>query len=354
MRLIFVLQFDSFIRNLVPVIKRLVSEGHDCTVILYRPKLSRQWITHEILQIIGDVPFHIMTLSQIKRELKSNYEVLVIGSVGGRFIVSLSKYLQGKGLKTRIATGYIGALLNNYPKGFLKGVRRRSNTHLIWTPGKEAAQTIEQTGLVDQQKTRIAPTGLPVIDHLYELTCQHKTNPEKVILFIEQPTYPRTRDERRILVGQLIDLAKAYPRYRVVIKPRFSRKVSHTHRPKYLLSDILEEYKDRPRNISISNDRIYELFKQTKFAITVSSTGGLEAMLFGIPTYFINDFCQGQNQYGTDYFKATGAVVSIQDLIRKQYPVLNFEAVKEKLRFDGNNTQRLADELSYLAETIKS
>ena len=354
MTFIFVLQYDSFIRNLVPVIQNLLTQNFRCTVILYKKPLEHQWITPEIIQLFGVIPYQIMNLSQIKKELLNNFQVLVIGSIGWRFIVSLSNFIQKQQLQTKIATGYIGALLDNHPKGFIKGLNRRSLTHMIWTPGEEAKQTINDTGIVDPKKTRLVATGLPIFDHLFNLKQQFRPKSKKVILFIEQPTYPKSKSERTKLVSLLIKLANAYPDHLVIIKPRFSRKVSHTHRPKYLLQDLLNLFRDLPKNITISDKGLHELFSSAEFALTISSTGGLEALLFDIPVYFINDFCMGENRYGTNYFRTTGGVVSIMDIIAGKKPPINFNAAKVKMLFDGKNGVRLTNEIKLLAESTMS
>ena len=55
----------------------------------------------------------------------------------------------------QIVSGYVGALLKNNNDGFVKGVKRRSFSDLIWVPGKEAKQQILSLNLINTSKTKI-------------------------------------------------------------------------------------------------------------------------------------------------------------------------------------------------------
>ncbi len=350
MKFIFILQYDSFVRTLTPVISSLQKSTHDCKILFYKKIRERNWITDKIQSMMVDLEYQKVNLFQIYRELKNNYDVAVIGSVGARFIPKIIKYIHKKGLSTKIATGYAGALLNNHPKGFLKGVRRRSGSDLIWIPGDIWKYKILETGIINSQKTKLEVSGLPQLDKLhFELENQERKNRDN-ILFIEQPTFPESYNDRKKLVEYLVELARAFPQNNVIIKPRFSKLVAHTHRPKYHLPDILSNMENIPQNISVSDKALYKLFSSTKFAMTISSTGGLEALLSGVPTYFINDFCGEQNRYGSLDFSRIGSVISIQQIIKGENPEVDFEAAKDFLRFDGKNTTRLTKVLLKLCQ----
>ncbi|MEA3286908.1 MAG: DUF6716 putative glycosyltransferase [Candidatus Marinimicrobia bacterium] len=346
-RFLFILQFDSFIKTLMPVIEELQAD-HQVDLFLLQRFKKKNWIDANIKGIIGTHRFETGAFRALYQKVLSGYDVIVIGSVGARLIVNLRNFLTRHGLSTRLVSGYVGALLKNYPTGFYKGVMRRSFTDLIWTPGTESRIRILNTGLINTDRTTIVPTGLPRFDSLYAKSKTWRRKPE-TILYIEQPTFPKSRSERLQLVQQLANVAHAYPEREVVIKPRFGTKTGHAHPPKHLLPDLIEEMGDCPSNLSVSKDDLYTEFQRTDFALSISSTGALEAMLIGIPTYFIRDFCGETNLYGSSDFNISGNVVDFETVINRKLPDVDFKKAESIMRFDGQNTRRLTDSILSLA-----
>lgn len=345
MKFLFILRYDSFIKTQIPVIKKL-RESHSVSVILYKHFLKKKWIDNGIRNLLGDIEFEEKGYFGVLRALtKNRFDTILLGFTGGSIIPRIKRYMNKKGINSKVVTGYIGALLNNSDFYFKKGIRCRSVSDLIFVPGINAKKDILKTGLVDINTTKVEDTGLPRFDELYDKIKSWDPNRKcNTILFLEQPTFPSTIEERISLVEKLIMLAKRYPDKNVIIKPRFAHKTGHAHRPKFLLQDILLT-KTIPTNISISYDDIYRLFLLSEKVITISSTGGLESLLAKIPTYFITDFCNDKNLYGSEYFKPMNALVSFEDLYNNNLPDINYEAATDVMRFDGKNTERLVNAL---------
>lgn len=345
MKFLFILRYDSFIKTQIPVIKKL-KESHDVTVVLYKHFLKKRWINNNIKALLEDIEFKERGYFGVLRELSTNlYDTVLLGFTGGSIIPRFRTFVDKKKLKCKIVTGYIGALLNNSEFFFKKGVRSRSVSDLIFVPGENAKKDILATGLIDSDKTRVEVTGLPRFDELYEkISKWNKNRKSDIILFLEQPTFPESLEERTSLVEKLIDLAKLYPKKKIIIKPRFADKAGHAHRPKFLLQDIFEN-KEHPDNISISYQDIYSLFPLSQMVITISSTGGLESLLANIPTYFITDFCGDENRYGSDYFRNINALVTFNDLFNNELPKINYKAAHMIMKFDGKNTRDFVNAL---------
>ena len=349
---LFIIQFDSFSKTLIPVIKYLLDNDYPCDIVLLKQKFYKKaWISKEILSLFDNIKDDLgifglyskrKTLQIIK---KNNYSVITIGTTYTSLIERVHYESKKNKLKSKIVSGYVGALLKNNNDGFVKGVKRRSFSDLIWVPGKEAKQQILSLNLINTSKTKIVNTGLPRFDNLFEKLESIRKADKNKIIFFEQPTFPVTKSERILLVRKLIDLAKVYKENIILIKPRFNEKIGHAHRPKYLLQDIFKNISNKPKNIKISNDNIYSLFKECKLALTISSTAGLESLVCKIPTFFINDFCNNQNLYGSDDFKKFNALISFDDLYNKNLPQINFNPIFNTIRCDGNNTLRLSNEL---------
>ena len=348
--ILFILQFDSFIKTLTPVIENLIKDGYRCDVILLKKRFKKEWISRQILNLFSKIESKLNSFVKIYQRdalkiiSKNEYSLIVSGTSNTRLIVSIKNLLKKKSKQSKIASGYVGALLNNDFESFKKGLIRRSSSDLIWVPGSDAKKMIYELDIINKDKTLIIDTGLPRFDELYKLKDQYKkTNHNNNIVFFEQPTFPETKKERIELVNQLIKFAELNSRSNIIIKPRFSGKVGHAHRPKYLLQDILNDFKIKPLNITISNDDIYVLFKKCKLALTISSTAGLESLLVKIPTYFIKDFCGTINRYGSNDFSTINATITFDNLFQNKFPTIDYSKIKNIVRFDGENTKRLTN-----------
>ena len=356
-KFLFIIQYDSFSKTLIPVIKYLLDSNFHCDVVLLKQKFYKKpWISNDILSLFDNIKNDLNIFeSYSKRKTlqiinNNNYNILTIGTANTRLIEEIFYEINQNKLKTKLVSGYVGALLKNNRDGFIKSIKRRLYSDLIWVPGKEAKDYISALDLAKNTNTKIVDTGLPRFDSLFSKLDSIKKSDKNKIIFFEQPTFPKTKHERILLVQKLIQLAEVYKEKTILIKPRFNKKVGHAHRPKYLLKDILAKINNKPNNIKISNDDIYELFKQCELSLTISSTAGLESLLCGIPTLFIKDFCKGTNFYGSDDFKQFNALISFEDLYNKKIPKINFKPIFNTLRFDGNNTFRLANELILLSD----
>ena len=362
-KILFIIQFDSFASTLIPVIKQLIKQKYRCDVVLLEWKSTnlRQllnkngWISTNILSLFDDFKndlflFKVLNKRKTFKLIKDeNHDIIIIGTSQTSIIGKISLYIQKYNLKAKLVSGYAGALLNNNKQGFIKGTQRRSQTNLIWTPGIESKKNILSTNLINTKKTRVVDTGLPRFDRLYKKNNNFNIKAEN-ICFFEQPTFPKTYLERKILVKNLIKLAEIKRDSNIIIKPRFKKKIGHAHAPRYLLQDILAKIKRKPKNIVVSHDHIYNLFKNCKLSLTISSTAGLESLLAKIPTFFISDFCRNKNIYGSDYFEIFNATLSFKDLYDNNYKEINYSLVKDAIRFDGENTTRLTQEIVNLVD----
>ena len=351
-KFLFIIQYDSFLNNLLPIIDYLISEGHYCDIILYKQFLKKNWVTRKMKNEL----LHIKNIESgnfrfIKKKLNHNaYNVLIVGVIGTRLIQQIHGYTDKINLeKIKIASGYIGALLMNNKDAFYKGIQRRSLTDLVWTPGFESKNEILSSGFINDLSTKVIATGLPSFDKLYSKLKKINPKKNKNIVFLEQPTFPESKSERILLIKQLIKFAKKHKDKNLIIKPRFPKRTGHAHRPKYLLQDLIKSFSDIPKNLEFSYNNIYDLFTNCGMTLTISSTAGLEAMLAGIPTYFITDFCNGNNIYGSNDFKKYNACITFENLLNNKFPNIDYSQIKEAMRFDGNNTQRLANELIKLS-----
>ena len=351
-KILFIIQYDSFINTLIPVINKLNENNFEIEIILLKSKFyKKNWISNEILCLFDNIKnnthsFEILSIYKtLKKVAENEYKTIIIGTTYSKLINKINLILKKNNLNSKLVSGYVGALLNNKPDVFITGLKRRSHSHLIWTPGLDSKELILKTGIINIKNTKVIDTGLPRFDKLYLIKDEIQSLNKNNIVFFEQPTFPKTKLERTYLVEKLIALAYKNPNNNLIIKPRFSSKIGHAHTPKYLIQDILSKIKNKPKNIFISDEHIYELFKECKLALTISSTAGIESLLVNIPTLFINDFCNNINKYGSEDFKKFNATISFDNLLSNKLPKINFKNITNTLRFDGKNTERLTQEI---------
>ena len=164
----------------------------------------------------------------------------------------------------------------------------------------------------------------------------------KKILFIEQPTFPRSKEERLSLCDLLCDLARRNPDKQIVIKQRFDKKVGHAHVVKFLLSDLITH---PPENLVFDSHHIHDLITDSdiEYAVTLSSTAALEALIVGVPVYFLKDFGSCNNKYGVMDFAEIGTTISNNDLLGGKLPDVNWAKVEYYVKCDGKATERIVD-----------
>ena len=348
MKIIFILQYDSFVNTMIPVIKYLRSKDIQCTILLLKPWYKRNWINNKIIKTLdGSTYSTIYTINSLYKYFKTGYDVCVFATIGQQFILQASQYLKNHNYKTKIVTGYIGITLNNNDDIFFKGIRRRSLSDMIFVPGGKTKNEIIQSGIINNIEDKIKITGLPRFENIYLVKKSNK--PTNKILFIEQANYPESKIDRYNLVENLIQYAIRYPKKTVIIKPRFEEHTGHADRPKFLLQDIIKKL-DHPKNIIIKYDDLYDIFRIVDLALTISSTAGLETLYLKIPTYFIKDYCEGRNKYGTDYFHDLNAVVSFSQILKNKFPKINFNKVNDYIDFKASSSKNLGDQLIKLNE----
>lgn len=149
----------------------------------------------------------------------------------------------------------------------------------------------------------------------------HKENTAAIrrVLFAEQAAIPATRKERLYLIHRLIRYAARHQDREVVIKPRLVPGETSIFTTKHHLEYLLRSFPELPANLRLEYGDIQGLLEQTDLCLTVSSTVALQAMWYGVPTGIIRDFGI-RDEYGTDFFRESGCLVTFDDLERDALP----------------------------------
>ena len=83
MKILFILQFDSFINTLLPVHDQLYKEKYNVKIILFKHWRKKNWISDEIKLLLKKYIYVISSRKKILDELNNNYNVVIVGSMGG-------------------------------------------------------------------------------------------------------------------------------------------------------------------------------------------------------------------------------------------------------------------------------
>ena len=57
MKFLFILQFDSFIKTLIPVVNQLKKRKITCDIVLYKKFLKTNWINNSIISMLDNNNF---------------------------------------------------------------------------------------------------------------------------------------------------------------------------------------------------------------------------------------------------------------------------------------------------------
>lgn len=110
------------------------------------------------------------------------------------------------------------------------------------------------------------------------------------LVFAAQAKVPAERDERRAVLGWLIDAARSDPSRTVVIKLRGARSEAQTHAERFPYDDLLAAMGDLPPNLEVSYGSMHEHLDRAGGLTTISSTAAIEAVALGIPVLVLDDF----------------------------------------------------------------
>ena len=70
MKILFIMQFDSFIKTLLPVVDYLRNNNHSTELILYKRWRKKNWISKDILNLMKNYDYKIQSKQKIFKQLK--------------------------------------------------------------------------------------------------------------------------------------------------------------------------------------------------------------------------------------------------------------------------------------------
>lgn len=280
--------FDSFFRAAVRLGTTLQQHGAEVEyggVFRRKGQLSRQQCEEAGL----DVMPRMAAAEAFARGEYGRHDlvILALGTQQTRkFLVEQQRHAAGTQAPVPTVSLFPGIIFRGHYESFCS--RASSDLVLLNSPADRQRYTelTRELGLADNG-------ALFGLTSLAPRTTTHRTGPERgTILYVDQPTVPERRDERRYILARLIELARAHPGEAVAIKPRHRPDETTLHRTQHHFADLMREAGRReriPKNLLLIYGPMQDALMGARLVLTVSSTATLEAVALGIPTRVLTD-----------------------------------------------------------------
>lgn len=310
-------KFDSFARVAKCIADSFAENGFKVDYKLI--SIGNKALSDRIYQEIGlpkETP--VTTLEKLfqTKEL-SQYMAVYLGTTGGfilKFLSHIKNYFPKGTPRPLLITGYPGIIFRNKLMGFAN----RCGCDFVWLNSQSDLNDYQQFCL----NFGLNSTGTQIFGYTFS-PFQKKANEKiKHILFVEQAVIPASFKERIYLVKQLVSYASEHPEQEIIIKPRLIPGEKSIFTTKYHMEFLLKSLDDLPCNIQISYDNIQTLLEKADFCLTVGSTVALQSIWYKIPTGIIYDFGI-RDEYGTDFFRESNCLVSLEDLNTNKFSAAN-------------------------------
>jgi len=172
------------------------------------------------------------------------------------------------------------------------------------------------------------------------------------LLFVGQPSVPRSLKERLYILYALKDIAERHPNWRIIIKPRSSPfDLNVTHVEKFHYQEMCRVFMGcLPANLQFSYESIHRLLDEATLCVTLGSTVAIEAIGRGMATIIMSDFGI-RRDYGNHHFVGSQCLAPLLDLNLNERPdPINAEWQGQYLAFASDNIPRIVQRLKAMLE----
>ncbi|PZE54682.1 hypothetical protein DEJ24_15570 [Curtobacterium sp. MCPF17_001] len=136
------------------------------------------------------------------------------------------------------------------------------------------------------------------------------------VVFAAQPSVPVAEEDRRRVIGWLVDTARAHPEWRVVVKTRAAAGEQQTHRETFPYADLVPA--DAPSNLVVEAGPMSAHLDRAVALVTISSTAVLEAAARGVPALTLTDFGTSRSLIN-EVFVGSGLEGTADDLVHGRF-----------------------------------
>lgn len=317
-RILILSKFDSFAR----VAKR-IADGFASRGFIVDQRLisaGREALSPRVYREIGLSPNTSVTtidkLFSSKDEL-AGFTAVYLGATGGfirGFLSRMQQLFPGTQPRPLTMAGYPGVILREKLSGFAN--RCGCDFVLLNSPSdlEDYRLFCHNYGLQDKGAQLFGYSFFPF----------HKAKNEQIqrVLFVEQSAIPSSFRERLYLAQRLVAYAATHPSQEIIVKPRLVPGETSIFTTKHHMETLLTSLSPLPTNLRVDYGNIQKHVEEADLCLTISSSIALQSMWYGIPTGIIRDFGI-RDEYGTDFFRESGCLISFDDLANGNMPELN-------------------------------
>ena len=319
-RILILSKFDSFAR----VAKR-VADGFATRGFIVEQRLisaGREALSPRIYREIGLSPrTSVTTLEKLfsSKEDLAGFTAVYLGATGAfirNFLGHMQQSFSGTQPRPLTLTGYPGVIL----KEKLSGFANRCGCDFIFLNSKADLEDYRRFC----RNYNLEDKGGRLFGYCFPAFHKEQIRHIQRVLFVEQAVIPASLRERLYLAQQLLSYASHHPSQEIIIKPRLVPGEKSIFTPKHHIEMLLKSLSSLPRNLRIDYGNIQQLLEDADICLTVSSSVALQSMAYGIPTGIIRDFGV-RDEYGTDFFRDSGCLITFEELTKGKMPVLHRE-----------------------------
>ncbi len=350
MKIAYISTFDSFVRANQILEAALSKHGIAGDHVVMRVRLD-QISDEQIQTILGGPPRHVLGIQETIDVLRrSDYDWVVLSAENTscrRFfeILQHTEFLGGRPL---IATIYPGILFRHHHDGF----SARMPADLVILNSKKDHQCFNalRRAYGDFQDNNSFDLGpVTVIGSLgFEFAPERRN-----VIFFDQPSVPRTREEKFHIFEELSRLSELHPHLDFCVKLRVGPKDATLHKGGQgtlaYLNDFNRKLAPGRRPLILVDGSPRALIAGSLLVLSVSSTALVEALACGCPAMALADFGIDED-YGVSYFVGSGISGLMENLDPANPPIVSNAWMEDNV---GNPdlrsaalAERLADDLA--------
>lgn len=340
MKVAYISTFDSFVRAnhvLAEALGKFDIQG-DHFLMLVR---GNQITLDQVVGILGTTPQSVQSVEDTVTEvLNRKYDWIVLSAENTscrRFFHAFAK--AAGDARPLVATIYPGIIFRHHIDGF---------------SARMPADLVILNSRKDQRLYRDLANTLGRPDNSFDLgpvTAIGKRGNEPLalrnqVVFFDQPSVPRTPDEKAYLFGELLKLADRFPDHEFCVKLRINPKEQTLHKGGQGALRIFEECNRRANGMRLKlvEGPPREVIGRAKLCLSVSSTALVEALACGCPAVAITDFGI-DDEYGGSYFIGSGIASPLAGLNPDYPPSVSSDWVLENLGNPDGRIPVLAEEM---------
>lgn len=290
MRVLAIGSYDSFVRTALTIGEAFSKKGAEVELCVLSVR-SKQISDSQIASINTSFKIVRHTLDSLcRKNTLEAYDVFLMsldGATFRRFFYRLQKY---KGARPVTVAVYPGLIL----RYAFDGLSSRVAADFLWLNSKKDLHDYRSMcSAFGVNSDNARDFGLVPLLRSSE-SKDSKPSQRKTIVFFEQAVIPRSLEDRRYLIDQLIALAEKFPEYELLLKPRTKREEFTLHRTRAHFEALLDQKQKNgyllPSNLKVTYQGPQQLLAECNLCLTISSTVAIEALYMGVTTVIVGDF----------------------------------------------------------------